>query len=178
MSWEGGKLLNQLTNSNQTLTTRLTNIEIELRNKTMAESEATDELYNLKEKRANAEMAQIRELKEKEGLESKLELRKRQIERAMFILRKREELFQNDVQGRDVIQTILKAMNKDEGPGGLCDVRDLEDAEVDGIIYKLKEVRQIIANWLAVFTMGIFERSAIVRLFNISSLLIRSKTIN
>lgn len=154
--------MTQLSASHQTLTSRLTTVEIDLRNKRMAEDETEAEIRALKERQSQAEMSQISENKQKESLEAKMDLRRRQIERAMFLLQKREEMFQNDLEGREVVQTVLKAMTNDEFSNALCNVRDLEDTEVDRIIYRLSEVRNLVIRWLFHTTQGIFNRHSTV----------------
>lgn len=164
MAWEGGKLLSQLSTSHQALTARLTAAELDLRNKNMDIDETEAELRVLKDRQAQAERDQLVQNKTKEALEAKMDLRRRQIERAMFILRKREEMFQNDLNGREVVQTILEAMTQGQTSNALSNVRELEDSEVDRIIYRLSETRSAVVRWVMQITIGAFDRRCTVSL--------------
>ena len=154
----GSKLLGRLNTSHQALAARMTSLELEAAQQHVATSEAERELDRMKQEHAGLEREKAKAGKENEVLATKTELRKRQIERAMFLVRKREEMFKNDIEGREVIQIVLKALTEDDADQGIFSIREMSEEEMDKIIYKLTETRQKIFKWIILITMGIINR--------------------
>lgn len=158
--WEGGRLLQRLEASHASLQDRLTRLELEAGQQSVAANEATTEIARLKSSKIDLDHDLLAANKEADVLRTKTELRKRQIERAMFLVRKREEMFKHDVEGREVVQTILRALTEDEADLGVFSIREMTEEEMDKIIYKLSETRQGICRWIFLLTFTIFNRES------------------
>ena len=77
---------------------------------------------------------QVQEKKKVEELTVRRDIKKRQVERTMFLLKKREEIHMLDEKVDDVYQTVLNKV------GGIHGARELKEKELDEIVHQLDKV--------------------------------------